>query len=133
VKIVFVYLLSCCLILFGGYRYAHGGTHRTHSGYSAAKHIEKAQQVKFTHTGEDLTVVNSTLSTDDKLSIFSLEDDDDVVFSRKYVLLENYFVTLAYASLLVYFYNDFKNRLYNSKLIYAARPCTFLLQGALRI
>lgn len=133
VRIIFIYILSFCLILFGGYRYAHGGTTHNPAGYTSAKHIEKAQQVKFVNTGQDLTLVNTTLSADDKFSIFSIEEDDDIVFSRKYVLLENFFITLAYASFLICFYSFFKNSLRFRTRLLATRLCTYLLQGALRI
>src|SRR5690349_20503051 len=79
--------------------------------YSAAQHIEKVQQTKYGNTDQSFHVIKKTSSSDKKEDFISVEDDDDLASTRKHVLVVKNIITIAYTSILIDFYDNFKNRL----------------------
>ncbi|GAB2976557.1 hypothetical protein GCM10027049_09290 [Mucilaginibacter puniceus] len=132
-KIAYLYILSLCFLLLGGYCAAYGILPNDNSR-PATKRIGKTQLVKLPVVNQDPVITHNTLPLDDKQTIVSVvNDDDDFGFRRRYVLLVTSLVILAYASFLNYLYKYFKNRLYSYKQLLTVGAYKYLLQGALRI
>lgn len=80
--------------------------------YSAAQYIEKVQQAKFGNTDQGFHIIKNTSSLSDKKEDFiSVEDDDDLASTRNHVVIVKNIIAVAYTSILIDFYNNFKNRL----------------------
>jgi hypothetical protein len=133
VRIIYIYILSFCLLLFGGYCGAYAGNHHTPHGYAQAQRMQKTQQAKVTITGPGVNTLTNTISSDEKRSILTVEDeDDDIAFSRKYVLLTNYFISVVYAAFLIYCCNYFTKRSHVRRQL-STVGSKYIFQGSLRI
>jgi hypothetical protein len=128
-RTVLIYMLSLALLVLGGYHYVTGATnHRRHP----VRFIISAEKFRFANT--DQAHLDNTISSEDKQSIFNVEDEDeDFVFSRKYLQLTGYFVTLFYAAFLLYSLKNLKKRLLIVTRLIFAGPQRYILQGALLI
>jgi len=131
-RVVILFVLTLCFFLFTGcpYSYSHSNTQDIHKSkekiretHAALKDIEPAF---FLHKSKTLTEI--------KEDFINLEDDDEeLVVTRKYAELTKYYVTLAYASILVHFYNYLKNRLPFCKHLSYSSSYKYILQRVLRI
>jgi hypothetical protein len=134
-KVAIVFFLSLCFLLLIGRTDAFAGIHRDTFNYSSAQYIGKKQQAQLENLNLNFPVIKDNGFNDKKEEFVSLEneDDDDSLFSRKQVLLAKYFITLAYASLLICFYNYFKNRLPFCRHLSYSSSYKYLLQRVLRL
>jgi hypothetical protein len=129
-KIVLIYVLSLALLLVGGYRYVSAATHHNHH---FSKFIVSAEKFKYTKAEQQSYIVK-TIASDDKQSIFSVEDEDeDTTFNRKSLQLIGYCVTLFFAAFLFYSLKKSKKRLLYVTRLNFATPQRYILQGALLI
>ncbi|WP_316819135.1 hypothetical protein [Pedobacter nyackensis] len=134
-KAAIVFFFSLCFLLLKGHTDVYAAIHDDSFSYSSAQHVEKKQQTHLETTNQDLPVIKDASLNSKKDEFVSLEneDDDDSMFSRKYVLLTKYFITLAYASVLVCFYNYFKNRLPFCRHLSYSSSYKYILQRVLRL
>jgi hypothetical protein len=132
-KIAYLYILSLCFLLLGGYCAAYGILPND-SSHPATKRMGKTQLVKLPVVNQDPVISHNGLPLDTKETILTVEaEDDDTGFRRKFTLLATFLVVLSYASFLNYLYKFFKTRLYSFKQLIPAGSYKYLLQGALRI
>jgi|GEM_PF-672828 len=144
-KVVIVFFLSLCFLLLKGHTDVYADVQHHSPGYSIvyhdsfsyapAQYIEKKQQAQLENIDRNFPVIKDNSLNDKKEEFVSLEedDDDDSVFSRKYVLLAKYFITLTYASILICFYNYFKNRLPFCRHLSYSSSYKYILQRVLRL
>lgn len=132
-KAAIAFFLSLCFLLLGRYDAVHAGDY--HLGNQLpAQQIEKTQLTKLRNTNQAFSLVKSNHLIEKREDLMSAEDEvEDLVFSRKYVLLSKYFITLACASLLIYCCSYFKNRLPFCKHLSYASSYKYILQRVLRI
>ncbi|MFP5079015.1 hypothetical protein [Pedobacter sp. JCM 36344] len=131
-RATFLLFLSLCFFLLTGsqYSYSHTNAQDTHKPdekiiitHSSSKTVAPAF---FLHKNKTLTEI--------KEDFINIEDDDEeFVIARKHIELINYFVTLAYASILVHFYNYLKNCLPFCKHLSYKSSYKYILQRVLRI
>jgi hypothetical protein len=131
-RVVILFVLSLCFFLFTGcpYSYSHINTQdipkpneKINETHAAIKVINPAF---FLHKIKSITEI--------KEDFINLEDDDEeFVVTRKFAELTRYYVTLAYASILVHFYNYLKNRLPFCKHLSYSSSYKYILQRVLRI
>ena len=132
-KIAYLYILSLCFLLLGGYCAAYGIL-PNEGGRPANKRIGKTQLVKLPVISRDPVISHNGLPLDSKETILTVEtEDDDSGFRRKFTLLATYLVILSFASFLNYLFAYFKTRLYSFKQLLTVGSYKYLLQGALRI
>lgn len=134
-KAAVVFFFSLCFLLLKGHSDGYAAIPYNNFSYSSAQHIEKKQQTRLESTNQDLPVLkdNGLNSKKDEFVSLENEDDDDSVFSRKHVQLAKCFITLAYASILVCFYNYFKNRLPFCRHLSYSSSYKYILQRVLRL
>nr|WP_068887623.1 hypothetical protein [Pedobacter panaciterrae] len=133
-KTAAVFFLSLCFLILGasGYVFSEPGNQRI--GYSVSGNIEKTQQTKIVNTNQELPVINSNTPGEKRDSFITVEDDDDdLVCARKSALPVNYFITIAYASILIYSDNYVKNRLPFCKHLSYTSSYKYILQRVLKI
>lgn len=129
-----LFFLSLCFLLLIGADYGNSGTHHSRIDYLPAQNSKATQNAKFSNTSQDFSITKSINLSEEKVYLINVEDEDeDLVSVRKYVLLVKYFVTLASISLLIYFYNYFKNRLPFCHHLSYILADKHILQRALRI
>jgi len=128
-RTVLIYTLSLALLLLGGYHHVNGASTRHH----LSKFIISAEKFKFAKAEQQHASVGKTMVSDDKQSIFSIEEDEDFVFSRKFLQLTGYFITLFFAAFLLNSLKTLKKRLLYVTRLNFARPQMYILQGALLI
>jgi hypothetical protein len=132
-KIAYLYILSLCFLLLGGYCAAYGILPNDHNR-PANKRIGKTQLVKLPVINRDPVISHNGLPLDGKQTVLTLEnEDDDTGFRRKFTLLATCLVVLSFASFLNYLFAYFKARLYSFKQLLTTGSSKYLLQGALRI
>ncbi|WP_129716164.1 hypothetical protein [Pedobacter sp. SYP-B3415] len=132
-KVLMLFLVSLCFLLLRSGEYAHYRKHHDHSVYAPAQDVKKTLDQKFASVDPGARVIKNATAASQKHEVFSAEEDEDFVFSRKYVLLASFFFTLAYAIVLSDFFSRFKNRLpFNGHFAVA---CTgiFLVLRSIRI
>ncbi|WP_316791870.1 hypothetical protein [Pedobacter frigoris] len=131
---VIVFVLFLSFQLLKGNDTACAGVHQNSNKYSPAQQIKKQQPARLGSENPGFPVVKNTNLSEQKEEFVTLEDEnDDLVFSRKYVLAAKFFITLAYASVLVYFYQQFKNRLPFCKHLSYTSSYKYILQRVLRL
>ena len=132
-KIAYLYILSLCFLLLGGYCAAYGIL-PSDGGHPATKRMGKTQLIKLPVVNQDPVISHNGLPLDTKQTILTVEtEDDDSGFRRKFTLLATWLVILSFASFLNYLFKYFKNRLYSFKQLSTVGSYKYLLQGALRI
>jgi len=130
-KIAYLYILSLCFLLLGGYCAAYG---ILPNARPANKRIGKTQLVKLPVVNQDPVISHNGLPLDSKQTILTVEtEDEDTGFRRKFTLLATCLVILSFSSFLNYLFKYFKNRLYSFKQLLTVGSYKYLLQGALRI
>jgi len=133
-RVIIVFFVSLCFLLLGSHHHAHAQIAHSKSNYSAARHPGGKLQISSEISNQNSPVVKSNSLAEKKEGFLSIEDEDEELSSgRKQVLLANYFITLACISVLIHFYNYFKNRLPFCKHLPHTSSCKYLLQRALRI
>lgn len=134
-KVVLLFFLYSFFLLSGVYQHAYASGHDARiSSYSPAQHVAKAEVAKFGRVNQIFPMIKDNSLNERREDLISVEDeDDDFMSSRKYVLLVRYFFTLAYASVLIYFYNYIKSRLPFCKHLSYASSYKYILQRVLRI
>ena len=132
-KIAYLYILSLCFLLLGGYCAAYGILH-SDGGHPATKRMGKTQLIKLPVVNQDPVISHNGLPLDTKQTILTVEtEDDDSGFRRKFTLLATCLVILSAASFLNYLFKYFKNRLYSFKQLSTVGSYKYILQGVLRI
>jgi hypothetical protein len=132
-KIAYLYILSLCFLLLGGYCAAYGIL-PNEGGHPANKRIGKTQLVKLPIANQDPVISHTGLPVDSKETILTVEtEDDDTGFRRKFTLLATYLIVFSFASFSNYLFKYFSNRLYCYKQLLSLDSYKYLLQGALRI
>jgi hypothetical protein len=106
---------------------------RTGFCHSAAQHTKKTLQTELKNTDQGFHVIKNTSLSEKKEDFISIEDDDDLASTRKYVLVVKSFITVAYTSILIDFYNTFKNRLPFCKHLSYTSSYKYILQRVLRL
>ena len=122
-KPVIIFFFSLCFILTGGYKYSH----------TEVQEIRKTAQAKFGNPDHDSSILKKHHLSEKREDFLGDEDDEDLTFSRKYFSQVKYFITLAYASVLVCLYHYFKNRLPFCRHLSYTASYKYLLQRVLRI
>jgi hypothetical protein len=128
-RTVLIYMLSLALLLLGGYHHVDGATTHHH----LSKFIVSAEKFKYAKAEQQHASVEKTTVSDDKQSIFSVEEDDDLVYNRKFVQLTGYFITLFFAAFLFNSLKTLKKRLPYVTRLNFVRPQMYILQGSLLI
>jgi len=134
-KVAVLLFLYSFFLLLSGHQHAYaGGHHARICSYSPAQHVAKVEAAKFGHVNQIFPIIKDNSLNEKREDFVSVEDDDDdLIFSRKNVLLVRYFFTLAYASILIAFYSYFKNRLPFCKHLSYSSSYKYILQRVLRI
>ena len=129
-RVAFLFALSLCLFLLTGFEYAYANTNdiptQGHEIVKAKLTSAVAFSSSFYHKNKSAPEIKEDL-------INIEEDEEEFVIARKHIELVNYFVTLAYASILVHFYNYLKNRLPFCKHLSYKSSYKYILQRVLRI
>ncbi|WP_442589059.1 hypothetical protein ACSBL2_23860 [Pedobacter sp. AW31-3R] len=109
---VVLFLIMFLLVLKGSNSFNAGSHHHKKVSYQPAQTIQKKQQNKSWYANQIFPVIKHDNLTEKKDEFISIADEDeDIVFSRKYVLLTKSHVVLATASVLHHFYSYTRNRL----------------------
>ncbi|MGY4385299.1 hypothetical protein ACVWYN_002337 [Pedobacter sp. UYP24] len=133
-KVTAVLFLSLCFFLFKGYdsiyKRLHYGTHHS----IIAQQIDKKKLLNTEVSNHKSILTNHNSVSEKKEDFLSVEDDDeDIAIARKYVLLTNYYITLAYVSVFILFCRQLKSRLpFGSQLLHTSSN-KYILQRSLRI
>ncbi|MDB5120740.1 MAG: hypothetical protein JWN56_1958 [Sphingobacteriales bacterium] len=131
-RVAYLFFLSLCFLLLGGCNYGYNGAHHNRS-YSQVQTPETIQKVKVVNLSQDFPVITNASLSEEKAYIVSFEDEDeDLDFARKYVLLAKCFFILSYSFIFSSFYNYFKDTLpFCKHLSYCSYK--YILQRVLRI
>ncbi|HEX8607957.1 MAG TPA: hypothetical protein VF679_04895 [Pedobacter sp.] len=130
-RVVIVFVLSLFFFLSTGCPYSYS--------HINPQDIPKSKEKIETHSAlkdfEPTFFLHKTKSiTEIKEDFINLEDDDEeFVATKKFAELTKYYVTLAYASILIHFYNYLKNRLPFCKHLSYSSSYKYILQRVLRI
>lgn len=131
-KVLYLFIISLCFLLLGGYSNAHAGTHHQ-TNFSSVKHTQRAQQIKLADSVRAHTVLKGAGKSEEPKFLISNEDEDESLSARKHVLLVKYSLVVAYTFILSYLLSFFKERLpFCSHLPYIS-SCKYIAQRALRI
>jgi len=131
---VVIFFLSLCFLLIKGNDDAYATFLQKKPASSPVQKIEKRLERKFGSANQGFPVFRNNTFKEQKEDFISLEDDDEeLTFSRKYVLLAKYFVVLAYTALLACCYNYFKSRLPFCWHLSYISTHKYILQRVLRI
>lgn len=130
---VIAFVLFLSFLLLKGNDMAYAGI-RQNSKYSPAQQINKTQPTRLGSADPGFPIIKHTSQNEQKEEFVTLEDEnEDLVFNRKYVLLAKYFVTLTYASALICYCQHFKNRLPFCKHLSYTSSYKYILQRVLRL
>lgn len=135
-RIVVVFALFLFFLLFGSYHDVRAEAITRASNYSSASIITGVSHERSVNTYQDLPLIKSNgfiEKKDDFTRVENEDEEEDVVFARKYILLTKYFVTLACVSVFSYFYNYIKNRLPFCRHFSYTSSYKYILQRVLRI
>ena len=134
-KLTYLFLIQLYFFLLGGCSNAYAGAYQQKKHYSAAKNIEKAQQVKSENTIQNNTVIKNASSSKEDDYVIDVEDEDEsTVFASKYVLIAKYFLILSsYTFILSDFYSSFKDRLPVYRHLSYTSSYKYIIQRSLRI
>jgi hypothetical protein len=128
-----VFFLFLCFLLLKGYDYASAGVHHAGPHYSSAHYIEKSNQVKFESTNQKFPVIISHSLSEKKEELISLEnEDEDLSFTRKYVLADC-ILALIFAWFLLFPGTYLKKRLPFCWHLSYTSSYKYILERALRI
>jgi hypothetical protein len=131
-RVAFLFVLSLCFFVLSGLHYSHA--HPTSQAtQTKIQSIVKSQPLSIAAKPDYFFHKNRTISEVKEDFINVEEDDEEFVIARKHIELVNYFVTLAYASILVHFFNYLKNRLPFCKHLSYTSSYKYILQRVLRI
>jgi hypothetical protein len=122
-RVAIVFFLALCLFVLKG----HGDV------YGNPGHPGKTQQIKFGNGVPGLQVTKNNVLTEKKEDLISIEDDEDVVTSRKYVLPAMYFIVLVYASVSAELYSYLKSSLPFCGHLSFTSSYKYILQRVLRL
>lgn len=129
-----LFLLSFWFFLLNGYDHAYAETHPHKTRCSSAHLAGKSHQVKAEKTGLHSSRIKSKKLPGKKEDLISLENEvDDISFGRKYVLLSECILTIAYASFLFFIAGYLKNRLPFCWHLSYISSYKYILQRVLRL
>lgn len=120
---VTIFFICLCFLLVVGYNYVC---------YAPVHNIEKTQQVKFTNTRQDYTVIRDVSSNEGTEYLIADEvEDEDIsnAFARKYRLLTRYYQVISHTSVLSYQHNYSEDR----QPLCGHLSYKYIIQRALRI
>lgn len=133
-RVLYLFFIFLCFLLLGSCNYAYAGANHHNTGYSVVQNIEKRQQIKFANTNQDYLIIkNGSLSDDDDYLIDVEDEDENVVFASKYVILTKCFLALSHTLILNYLYSPFKDRLLVCRRLIYTSSYKYILQRTLRI
>lgn len=132
-RAIFVFVLFFCFLMLTGKSQGYA-SNPNQNALRSSTHLNQTSQIFLSHTNHSTQVVQNNGLKEKKEEFISVEnEDEDLVFTKKYVLLVNYFIAIACASLLSYFFNFLKNRLPFCWHLSYTSSNTYLLQRVLRL
>ena len=131
-KLAYLLFFSVCFILFGGYYCGYANTSHE-SRNSLSQTFAGSKNVQSVNVNLPIAVFGNTGLSEDKAYILSFEDEDeDLDFSRRYVLLVKCFVILSCSFTFSIFYKCNRDTLpFFTHLSYCFYK--YILQRVLRI
>jgi hypothetical protein len=128
-----IFFLFLCVFLFKGNNHTYVWVPHNKICQSAAQNSQNVQQTNSENIKQSFSAINNNSLSEKKEYLISVEDeDDDVVFTRKYVLLAKSFIALTYSTL-IYFHTCFKICLTFCRHFCYTSSYKYILQGVLRI
>jgi len=135
-KTAVIFLLTLCFFLIGGTKAAQSPeAHRSCSIHSVSHLDATSQQLNLLQDNSALPVFQKDLAYQKKAEVISsIEDEDDELISaKKQVLFVKYLIVVAYTSVLIHLFKNFKNRLPFCTHFSYTSSYKYLLQRVLRI
>ncbi len=128
------FLFSLISLLLGGYTNGHASVHHNNSNDTPKYHVATVQQTRLGHLNLELPVVKNSSINEKREDYIGIDnEDEDLVCSRKQVIVSKALVALPHTFALNHFYNYPKNRLpFCSHLSYTS-SYKYILQRVLRI
>lgn len=132
-KVLYLFVVSLCFLLFGGWSNAHAGTHYKHTRYSSVHCNENSPQVKLANSNQDITVLKGSAESKEPEFLISSEDEDESLSARRYLLQDKYSLIVSYTLVLSLLYSSFKDRLPLCKHLSYTSSYKYIILRALRI
>ncbi len=133
-KVIAVLFLSLCFFLLKGYDSIYTKLHYDTHHFTVAQEINKKQLLHPEVANLKPLFINNSTFSEKKEDFLSVEDDDeDLVFARKYVLISNFFITLAYVSFFIIFCRHLKSLFPFDRQLLHTSSNKYILQRSLRI
>jgi len=133
-KAFFIFFLSLIFLLLRGNDCAHARAQFDREGY--AQTFRNQQHDNSSSLIHNLTVSKKNAESEKQESIVSIEsenEDEDLTFTRKYVVLAQFFITLSYTTFLLLLGNYLKNELPHCRHLSYTSSNKYILQRVLRI
>ncbi|PST84280.1 hypothetical protein C7T94_06045 [Pedobacter yulinensis] len=131
-KVVMFLCISLCFLLLRSGEYTHYRKHHDHSVYAPAQDQKQILRQLVASGPASGSILRGSTIPPGHHEVFSTEEDEDFLFSRKYVLLASFFFTLACAFL----FSDPGRSLhlfFSHRRFFAAGTSIYLTQRSLRI
>jgi hypothetical protein len=133
-RAVYIFLVCFSFLLLRGYHHAYSATHHHKICYSPAQHIDDKRELQSARASKKTASLTNSQGGNAGESFLSVEnEDDDQVFTRKFVVLARYLFILAYILVLGRYCSRLKPGLPFWKLFSNAYSDKLILQGILRI
>ncbi|MHA4894325.1 hypothetical protein ACXZ1K_06200 [Pedobacter sp. PWIIR3] len=133
-KVIAVFFLSLCFFLTNGYNSVYADLQNGLDNNVSLNTIIPNQHLSPEIANHKSILIKHNRFGEKKEDFLTVEDDDeDLVLARKYVLLTNYFITIAYVSLFLLFCRHLKNHLSIGRHLIHTSSSKYILQRSLRI
>jgi len=131
-RVAFIFVFSFCLLLLTGSCYGITPCKKTDTNRSTQS-IVKTHHDFAEYASYGLSLRKNTNVNENREDFISVEDDDDLVITRKLVAPTKYTLIPDYSSLVVIFYSYSKSRLPFCKHLSYTSSYKYILQRVLRI
>jgi hypothetical protein len=133
IRVTYIFFIALSFLLLGKCNYVHASAINNVICNLPSQDIKETQKVKITSLNQNAVVTNISLTEDDNYLIDDEDEDENVAFNSKYVLIAKFFIILSYTFIFSYLYSRFKTGLPVCKHLSYIGSYKYLIQRALKI
>ena len=128
------FFVSLICLLLGSYANGYASIHHNTTNDTPKYHVATVQQSRIGHSNLELPIVKNSSINERREEYLSIDnEDEDLVCSRKQVVISKAYVILPCTFRLNHFYNYPKNRLPFCSYLSYTSSYKYILQRVLRI
>jgi len=132
-RALYIIVIALCFLALRGHNYTFAKTHQNHLAYSPARVSDTFADAEADTKNQHQLTITGLESNKASHFVIDVDDDDDYVFARKYVLQAKYYALLTYALVFSFLFLYVKIPLPAPGHLSRISACLYLKQGVLRI